>query len=78
MKRKQRLSFVLIEHSDECHYTGRKDNPWSGLVDGTYFGNSAGNQHAKRGCHHLWIKVKCNSTTCKGIKAVHSSVLINA
>lgn len=77
MKRKQKLSFVLIEHSMDCRYRGKKENPWSGIVNGSFFGNFAGNPNVKYGRSHYWITVTCNCTTCPAIKAVHSSVLVN-
>lgn len=54
-----------------------KDNPWSGITDGHYFGSFA----AKKGsscADHIWHRVTCNDPKCPAIKAVHSSVLANA
>jgi hypothetical protein len=72
MKNKKK-SFLLIPHSKEC-----RCKHWSGIVDGSYYGNYAGNEKVTVGRYHLWHKVSCNDPNCKGIKSVHSSVLADA
>lgn len=75
--RKTYKSVVIVPHDLRCAYRNKPDNyhwRWSGLVDGNFWGNFKANENAKH-CSHLWVKVLCNDPDCKGIKAVHSSVL---
>lgn len=74
-------SYVIVDHSDKCIYTGRFENPWSGIPSGTFWSDKvAGTKkiRGKKSNNHLWVKVTCNDPRCKGIKAVHSSVLVDA
>jgi hypothetical protein len=74
MKAPKYLSRVIIKHSKKC-FMKRQANPWSGVILGDgYYGNFT----AKKQGHHLWYKVQCNDPDCEAIKAVHSSVLIEA
>jgi predicted RNA-binding protein with PUA-like domain len=66
-------SKVIVPHHSKCRI-----REWSGIITGKLYGNYAANEEAKRGKHHLWYKVSCNDPQCKGIKAVHSSVLADA
>lgn len=77
MTKNQKKSFLFTPHSKDCFVKDGK-NIWSGLTDGFYWGNFAGNPLAKRGVHYIWHKVLCNDPKCPAIKAVHSSVLIDA
>jgi hypothetical protein len=71
-----KLSRIIVKHRKNCFMKG-KDNPWSGLTDGHYWGNYAANRNV-RGDYHVWHKVRCNDPNCPAIKAVHSSILANA
>jgi hypothetical protein len=73
MQKVKKKSFVLIPHKKDC-----RCKSWSGLTDGHYWGNFAGNPNAERGRHHIWHRVLCNDPNCNGKKAVHSSVLVSA
>lgn len=68
-------SRVIVPHSKDCFM---KDNPvpFSGIPDGTYFGNFAANKKAHG--HYLWIRVTCNDPKCPAIKAVSANVLAEA
>jgi hypothetical protein len=65
-------SKVIVPHDKTCRIM-----EWSGVIAGRFHGNYAANENAINN-HHLWYKVVCNDTQCKGIKAVHSSVLADA
>jgi hypothetical protein len=70
------LSKLIVPHSDHC-----RSKHWSGVLDEkkpAFFGNYNANENAKRGNSHYWYRVLCNDPNCKGIKAVHSSVLADA
>lgn len=66
-------SVVIVPHDKDC-----VSSKWSGITDGFYYGNYNASPNTKLGSHHLWYKIVCNDPKCKGIKAVHSSVLANA
>lgn len=70
-------SIIKVPHSKGCFAKGGH-HEWSGLTDGHYWGNAYGNDTAKHGCNHIWIRVTCNDPNCPAIKAVHSSILIEA
>ena len=73
-----KLSRIVRTHYRHCFMRG-KPNPWSGLIEGDgYFGNHAANGKAKVGRSHYWYIVTCNDPSCRGRKAVHSSVLAKA
>lgn len=74
MKHKSR---VIVPHCKDCFAKGN-EHPWSGIPVGTFFGNYAANEETRHGYHHYWIKVSCNDPKCPAIKAVHSSVLVEA
>lgn len=77
MKEPKYKSVVIVPHSKECFYNGTNINPWSGLPDSEFWGNYRAIANHKHS-NHLWIRVKCNCSTCPAIKAVHSYVLVNA
>lgn len=77
MKEPKLKSVIIFPHSPNCNYIGTGENPWSGIIDGSYAGNFKGNINVKVGRHHTWYRVLCNCINCTGIKAVHSWVLIN-
>lgn len=70
-------SKVIVPHSDDC-FMQRNSKPFSGLTDGYFWGNWNANANAKRGNHHIWHRCTCNDSSCPAIKAVHSSVLVDA
>jgi len=70
-------SRVIIQHSKTCFAKGSK-HEWSGFTSGYFCGNAFANEHTKHGNYHVWHKVTCNDTNCPAIKAVHSSILIEA
>lgn len=72
-----KLSRVIVPHAKDCRSKGGKWE-WSGLTDGHFWGNFAANQDPAVSHNHLWHRVICNDPHCPAIKAVHSSVLINA
>lgn len=76
MRKPNIKSRVIIPHSKEC-FMRDKDNPWSGVVSGTYWGNFAANEAVRSRCYY-WIKVPCNDPNCPGMKAVNSNVLVEA
>jgi hypothetical protein len=68
-------SKVIVPHSPGCK------SEWSGILDAnnqSFPGNYYANPNAKVGRFHFWYRVLCNNSDCKGIKAVHSSVLADA
>jgi hypothetical protein len=69
-------SRVIKKHSRNCYMRG-KSNPWSGVIDGTFWGNFAANPNS-RGASYLWVKVTCNDPRCSALKAVHTQVLVDA
>lgn len=78
MKNKK-LSFIKIPHSKDCWAKGGQ-HEWSGILAPKpfYHGNFSGNENTTRGNYHIWYNIICNNPKCNGVKAVHSSVLINA
>lgn len=71
---------VIVPHSIDCFMNG-KENPWSGCIDEDepfFFGNFNANKNATIGRYHIWVRVVCNDPSCPAIKAVHSSVLVEA
>jgi hypothetical protein len=71
-----KLSRIIVKHREKC-FMKNKDNPWSGLTNGHYWGNYAATPNVQ-GDYHIWHKVTCNDPNCPAIKAVHSSILANA
>jgi hypothetical protein len=69
-------SIVIVPHSKDC-FMKSPTNPWSGLTDGSFFGNFKANANAQT-THYVWHRVTCNDPNCPAIKAVESSVLIEA
>jgi hypothetical protein len=72
-----RSSKLLARHSRECFALkavkdGTWDTPWSGCIDGSYWGTVTG---SRRHGHILWYQVTCNDPHCKARKAVSSEVL---
>ena len=72
----KKLSRIIVKHSKDCFMKG-KDNPWSGITNGHYWGNFAA-KNGSTNSDHVWHRVICNDPNCPAIKAVHSSVLANA
>lgn len=70
------LSVVIVGHLHSC-FMKDKDNKWSGITDGYYWGNFKAKK-TSRGANHIWHRVICNDPSCPAIKAIHSSVLENA
>ncbi len=72
-------SKVIVPHSKSCTSKNSK-YVWSGLLDSEqpyYYGNWAANITGGA-INHIWYRVLCNCIKCPAIKAVHSSVLIEA
>lgn len=76
-----KLSRIIRPHSKDCRMKD-KETPWSGILENSgnnpYYGNHAANGAVSGPKWHLWYIVTCNDPSCKGEKAVHSSVLANA
>jgi hypothetical protein len=77
MKTPIKVSFLKTHHSKEC-FVRSHPNPWSGVIKGSFWATYSGNPNTTRGNYHLWYNVVCNDPNCPGVKAVHSSVLVNA
>lgn len=73
----KKVSVVIVEHSNSC-FLKSKEDPWSGITDGHYWGDWRAKEKSGMGLHHIWHRVTCNDPNCPAIKAVHSSVLANA
>jgi hypothetical protein len=66
-----RKAVITTPHREGCK------EQFSGIISLVYWGDWRGNQLSKLQKGHLWISTPCNGVGCPGMKAVHSSVLIN-